>query len=551
MVGKCSQIQRCLDDYRQGVLLPDAMEVIESHLASCPMCQGVYEEREALAALLRAAPELPQPSTAHLAVLNRAVAEHIVQRGPMSALLAGPITRIRDWWHHPLSERTVALAGAAALLLLGVWMGGAMLGPTLSGDASRPHASSGDVAHAPAVASRSLSSSDSVVDPFDGTTIYVIPEQAPGSRWSTLDGFAAPVGRAANAQFSEEGFSWNPSSTATPGRYAPVADASSALREAGRVTYPLVLIPHGTDTVDSFTRAGGHGETRLSAQSILEDDLLGKLNRFKLDLYRTGETDLIPDVHMLEEVLAQILVSQPGGGTSSVDVNLRRRFAVAESHLLRRDFRRAEEVFNEIAHHHSDATLAALAWYHLGDIYYDFHGDFAAARQCYERATEAVRPGIFPPEILSRMEHRMTLLRDSAQAEYDPLNLLRQAEAAPAGTAMAHYRRLLMDYSSSAVALDAIKSLTERAVREIPDSPDLPFEAIDLLRHYQRQPGATHCNAAQLHLADIVYHRLGDLPQAMIEYQQVKIEPGDGELEGMVRDRIAQILDNRLSQRIR
>jgi hypothetical protein len=97
--------------------------------------------------------------------------------------------------------------------------------------------------------------------------------------------------------------------------------------------------------------------------------------------------------------------------------------------------------------------------------------------------------------------------------------------------------------------VDGINSLAERGLAEIPTAPNLPYEAIDLLRECQTVSGFENAALAQLRLADIVFFRLGDYSQALIEYGEVEVSPDDDALASMVRDRIAQILDNRITQR--
>jgi hypothetical protein len=149
---------------------------------------------------------------------------------------------------------------------------------------------------------------------------------------------------------------------------------------------------------------------------------------------------------------------------------------------------------------------------------------------------------------MERITHRLALLDDSAAQDHLPLRLLRQAEAAPPGSAaLAHYSRLLVEFPESAAAADAINSLAERAMREVPAAPDMPHQAIRLLRGYQALETSPHASLAQLRLADIVYYGLRDYQQAVIEYSQVQVDPDDEELARMISERIGQMLDNRFT----
>ena len=128
MADKCFEVQSRLDDYRRGAVPSDEVSEIEAHLAVCPLCHGICEELESLATTLRAAPPPAMPPAAHLSRLNKAVAARTSSKRALGRLLGSLRERLRDWWHHPLSERAVTWAGAAALLCLGLWLGSHLRG---------------------------------------------------------------------------------------------------------------------------------------------------------------------------------------------------------------------------------------------------------------------------------------------------------------------------------------------------------------------------------------------------------------------------------------
>jgi TolA-binding protein len=548
MAEKCNQIQRWMDDYRQGILPPERAGALESHLAECPLCQGVFEEQERLAALLRGAPPLPLASPAHLALLNRRVLERISARRGLRGLLDRFAAAVATLWYHPFTERSLALAGAVGILILGLWLGSTVLAPQRHGrnqivaapgaPSSRPLASLSAAEARAAFSSRDTApgfrARDAQPNPFP--TVYVIPQErdvtpSPTGSWVTLASLPPNLLDADRDLASALVTLDHPSA----GR---AGSASRAALSDSLAETPLAP----SSAADSVLAA--------AAERIINEDFLGRLRRFKFDLYQSGATAHIPDVQQIEDLFYQILSSQANlmSEAGAVDVATQRRFSEAEGYMLKRDFRRAEDMFNDIAHEHSGTRVATLSWYHLGNIYYEFHGDFAGARQCYARSLEGTPSDVFPPEVLDRVRHRMALLDDAAGADYQPLRLLRQAEAAPAESLLDNYRHLLLDFPASAAAADGINSLAERAIPQVPNEPNLPVEAIGLLRQYQGLSEATHRSLAQLRLADIVYFGLRDLPQALIEYGQVEVRPEDREIEAMVRDRIALILDNRIAQ---
>lgn len=505
-------------------------------------------EFDTLGDLLRAAPLPPPPPADHLARLNRMALARATATPRWRQWLSGLRDAIAAAWYSPMGHRFAFAGGATAVLLLGLWIGLRMnripaadpdwvsiSAPSLAGSAvETPRLSagrSGSLAMAdeefgvesplrgwpveradvrPASGAPRLSEQGRTIpttpNPFP--SVYVMPREEE-TEWLLFSDFSATPSRPATARSLTE-----PLASARPAESAALAAA---------------------------------------AREIVDDDLLGALRRLKLDLYVSGGTEEIPRLQRIEEILSQLLTSQlgvvPEGG--ELDLETQRRFAEAERHLLNRDFRRAEDTFNDIAHEHSDSPLAALCWYHLGDIYYDFHGDFAGARQCYTRALADAEEAaqIFPAETMARLEHRLALLEDaSARGSYEPLRLLRQAEAAPAGASLDHYRRLLLEHASSEAVADGINSLAERAMLEIAEEPNFPHDAISILRQCQSVPGAAQRTLAQLRLADIIYNRLRDYPQALIEYGQIRMDDAPPEMEAMIRDRIAQILDNRISQ---
>ena len=149
---------------------------------------------------------------------------------------------------------------------------------------------------------------------------------------------------------------------------------------------------------------------------------------------------------------------------------------------------------------------------------------------------------------VTRMEERLTLLSDAAASDYRPVELLRQAEAAPAEEAVALFGRLLREHPGSEAAASGINSLAERAMRETPGHPDMPHRVIALLREYQTLEDARFGALAQIRLADVIYFGIQDYPQALIEYGRIELDESQPELSAMVQDRIAQILDERVSE---
>jgi tetratricopeptide (TPR) repeat protein len=544
------------------------------------------ESFDSLGALLRSAPPPPMPPPAHLERLNRAVMERVTRERGLRRLVALWGETIQGLWHRPLSQRGLATVGALGCIAVGLWVGLNMPPgaadkadrelasvpapstddlhlsarnradithfepPIAAVEAHRTHpeetestarlragyegrdevmaAERADVIEVTAAPAREQSLSD----PFEGLTIY--PELGQQSvvdpEWVALNSLPA---------FSEIN-DFSPSLTLR--NLAPINRPGGILRESE---------PSDDPSLPPVTSAG---ETSLNsvARTIVDDDLLGELRRFKLDLYLSGDTETIPSVQRIEEVLCRILATQAEqlSAAAEIDLETQQLFAQAEQQLLRRDYRRAEQIFNEIAHSHPGTRVAALSWYHLGDICFDFHGDFPGARQSYARCLEGTSKDLFPAETMERIDHRLALLDDSAARDHLPLRLLRQAEAAPPGSAaLAHYSRLLVEFPDSAAAADAINSLAERAMREVPAAPDMPHQAIRLLRGYQALETSPHASLAQLRLADIVYYGLRDYQQAVIEYSQVRVEPGDEELARMISERIGQMLDNRVSAR--
>lgn len=548
MASRCARIQNWMDDYRQGVLPQGHVNEFETHLADCPLCGALYEEQEAMRDLLRAVEPPSMPAERHLALLHRAIAERIASQGRIREALGRPFAAIKAWWYHPLSERTMATVGALAVLAIGLFIGKNFTteAQTMTPQASMQTRSTETPAFNLASAPSTLAATDREQLINDIDLAVNTPTHNPVAR-----PIVRPIDPAIRA------VSPRPQTEVASNPFPPVyvllddnenaAPGSAWIQDVGlprQLTdvQPLISPDELTRSIVATPTPGG--STLSATNARWGDDLSEQLQRIKLDLYLRGQNDLIPEIHALESTLGRMV----GSGTGDViQTAAQRDFTTAEDSLLRRDYHRAEAIFNQVAHEHSGTQIAALSWYHLGDIYYDIHADYAAARSCYQRAMASQHAEVFPDSVMTNMAHRLKILDDAAADDYAPLNILREAEAASAQDSLDRYRRLFLEYPGSEAAAVGISSLAERAMREIPDSPSLPIQAIDLLRVYQRQGGASHSALAQLRIADIVYHRLHNLPQALIEYGEVSVPPGDVALETMVRDRIAQILDNQVS----
>ena len=99
-----------------GALPPPRRDEVERHLAACPACRAERDRLAGALALLCALPPPPAPSPWFAARLEARLAE---APEPEPAGLGGLLGRLVTWrWR--LAVPAVALAGAAALLVLGV-----------------------------------------------------------------------------------------------------------------------------------------------------------------------------------------------------------------------------------------------------------------------------------------------------------------------------------------------------------------------------------------------------------------------------------------------
>lgn len=120
---ECRVVDGLLEPWVDGDLEPADRRRVDDHLVACPRCRRAAEDARAIAAGLRALPELEPPS-AILAALPATAPRHLGLtrwwRGAAAAAVLVAAGGGVAWYHHRVEQRQLAVATLEARYALGV-----------------------------------------------------------------------------------------------------------------------------------------------------------------------------------------------------------------------------------------------------------------------------------------------------------------------------------------------------------------------------------------------------------------------------------------------
>jgi len=122
---KCSQIRKMFSPYMDNELAPDELKLFTSHIQECPACKEELEETQNMHQLFACAERFEAPFGFATRVM--AHLEEIEEAGLFSRLWRLLTSR-------PLFLRTVEVAFALVIMLIGVMSGNMLVGDRMSGN---------------------------------------------------------------------------------------------------------------------------------------------------------------------------------------------------------------------------------------------------------------------------------------------------------------------------------------------------------------------------------------------------------------------------------
>jgi len=537
---QCSKCQKLYDEAVRNELPPALAQQVNAHVRDCPACLAFWQENDTLRRVLqKTVEEIRVPTAAYFANLARLAVAEAAARPSAPALsppgrVAAVIDLLRD-------RRAGRLLQAAALLAMGIVLG-AVYARQMGLDRRPAPLTAALIAQVQPAAPRPA------VQPTD---IYPFPQMASASNpWNPqpswlLEPWSQPtelVSRRLPAAETPNIFKNEPpledrqtlaqASVLEFDRESAAVDPEMLFKVADKWGTLFQNIPPSAE-LDRLRKLD-----RISRQ-IQAAAMLGSLQDLKLQLGRSGQADLIPVVHGIENVLMQL--AEASAEPPNWDTTYQRTFQEAELAVIAKDYPKAMVLLQKVVVQAPNTYLASRAKFQMGNLAYEHFRRYDQALAYYNDCIDASKPHYLSPAILEQIHARIELLTTNRMDNYAPLALFHGAEsAATAAAAVPLYAQLLRRYPRSTLVARAVENMT-RAARQSINDETLVNQVLEALDVFQQQAEAPLTAQAELAISDINFYRTGNRSQARFDYSRILQDAKDPALEAVVRERLRQV----------
>jgi len=474
-----------LDDYLDGALSSVEECALEEHLLSCTECRQIYENAEALKALLSATakPErLPDN-----AFFEKALAEAHLEFKPVRGRSLFEI--LRDMMRsHAAAFR---LAQAVSFVLVG-FLVSVLIRPSsrdLGQDSTRFAASPEE--HVPAVF------------PSPTKPGIVTESAALHTKGAEIRSAESP----ANSQVIDKGLRG-------PLMRSAIKDMEKALSSLDfkpslpQITLPSEAAPRPTS-----------GESRLLAVASRERqfEVLESLQRMKLQIYMAGDNRFIPEVHKIESFIADIANVTESSDQPWLD-NLK-IFQEAEQCLVEKKYVCAIQNYSAVSEDNPGSLMSFLAQYQTANVCFEEIKDYEAALKHYQKCLENYPTHYISDEKKEIILKRIDLLTRNAMNNWEPLRLYLSAREASPQDALTQLRRIITEYPTCTLVREAAQDITVRITTDARLDSTHAEEIIVFFRECGEQFQARDLRQVFQYCAAEIFHKsLRNYPQALLEY---------------------------------
>lgn len=194
-------------------------------------------------------------------------------------------------------------------------------------------------------------------------------------------------------------------------------------------------------------------------------------------------------------------------------------------------------------------ALAFFCEFQSGRISFEVLQDYPSALESFRRCLNSYPSSIVNGQRRAYLENRVQLLKETAADEWESLRSWQAAEKAKnASEAVSNLLDVVRVTSSPTLLADSSRLLADHLIR---DTNRGNLNATDVTSAIERRLGQMGSNAVSARmgfaLGEIYARRFQDYPRALEEYRAALDRGPDQSLEGALRLRISQMLDERLT----
>lgn len=494
----CRHVKKLLDDYFDKTLSSRNQDLVEEHLDSCPRCREEYSRMERLIAFMRdtAAPET-LPSEEFFA---RALtcAQEARGRGPLPAEMTPFGKRLRDFWDAIVGKPTfIRVAESFALILFGFIIASTIFkqeerSTTELKPLRRAEPASGQIAVTaqitPAPTPVKSTTGEPVLHKSRVTDMEMAFKEADNTNNSSLTSLA-------NFQ------SWPP----TNSNYTSLEDT----------------------------------RLRLVASPERQSDVIESIQRLKLNLYLSGESRFIPDIHKMERFVADI-----ASATQEADntyLNNLKTFQEAEQCLVDKQYLCAIQNYSTVSDRAPGSLMSFLGEFQAANVNYEQIGDYKAALTHYQKCVENYPSHYITEDKKEFILKRIDLLTRNSTDDWRPLKIYLKARSRDVvfDQSLTLLKQLITDYPKCSLVRDAADALSFKIINGEDVSVSLAEELVAFFQQCrEKYEDKAMQQLFQFKTAEIFHQKMLNYPQAILEYNRVVEIDAMSDLAEKARGRI-------------
>ena len=510
-----------MDEYFDRNLSEAEESAIEEHLYQCKDCQTAYEDMEAIFALLRRSsqPERMPSGEFYQAAFSLATkdmefspASQEVKVSRKDGLLS--LERfLKELWSG--QSHSMRLARAAALLFIGFLLASISWMTRNQGIGSRMKPGSGEFAKG------DLSTEASEKD------------------------LVAGIAKASPLEAEGAAFSWGPREIAS------VIDKShkSALEKAEKIQSGKIglesEIPYyftdGENLVYTVPPPPNMQDKQspalLVASKERQTEVMDSIQRLKMNLYLSGESRFIPEIHKIETFIADIAATTDR--TDTIYFKNLKIFQEAEQCLVDKQYTCAIQNYNTVADHAPGSLMSFLAQFQTANVNYEQIRDYPAALAHYQKCLEQYPGHYISDEKKEIILSRIDILTKNSMDNWRPLQLYHKAAESSTNAAIPLLKEIITGYPACTLVKDAIETLAHRVISDEDVEAATTEDVIGLFQQCRERFQAKDIRQLlQYKTAEIFQLRLMNCQQALLEFSRVIEMDPKSELAIKAKDKI-------------
>ncbi|MCX6999480.1 MAG: zf-HC2 domain-containing protein [Candidatus Sumerlaeota bacterium] len=527
----CQQVRHILDDYFDRILSAQDEGLVEEHLFTCPDCRAVYEEMETLGGLIRASsqPEFLPDDKFFARALERVFSKDTIHgsrrfHGKILSNLRS-VARAMERRRQEVMKRFLSrrphvwrFARAVAIFVAGFMIATALYRQdvrTVFGERWRTASLTHPKSTAPAPVSALTSFPVPSVASLKSTDIH--PPGEPVIDKSQRSALEAALNEAEKA-----GTSPSPANLAT----RPVW----GLTMEGKAGIP---------SLEGLSPAIQGQRLLLVASPARQDEVIESIQRLKLNLYISGESRFIPDLHKLERFVADIAdATQESDSAYFSNLMI---FQEAEQCLVDKKYLCAIQNYSAVSDEAPGSLMSFLAEFQTANVNYEQIGDYKASLKHYQKCLENYPSHYISEEKKEIILKRIDLLTRNAADDWRPLRLFLKAKGRDVNPdqAVSLLKQLITEYPNCSLVRDATDALASRIINDDDASLSAAEELIAFFQQIHEKFGDKYMQQMfQFKTAEIYHQKLRNYPQALLEYTHVMEMDSQSDLAEKARARV-------------